>query len=546
MLKSGGSFETVIPSLVLLAGLILLNQFLNGFDVYMQEQQDRYFNGFFLRNVMAKCGRITPIHFEEYESLNHINKAKEGAQNVVLYIFVPIMLCTFYIPYFFSMGAYLFILEPILVIAILLIFIPSMLSQIVRTKVFTKLVDETTPISRKCDYYGQCLTRRELFKETRMLSAQRYFLQLFKSSLILINRKRWKAETKTQLWESGLSMITLLGYGGILFLLFRSVLSGNIQVGDFAAVLGSIGMLYRTMNEIVCGHFAGVSKNVGSVRNYFKFLDIPENNQPIMQLGEHKEITLNNVSFRYPDADEYTIKNINLTIKDGETVAFVGENGAGKSTLVRLIMGLYKPTAGQIQIGGINTTEIHPATLYQEASALFQKFQRYQFTVRDNIAISDVERPVDDKEILAAAAKSSVQIKEKVYPDGLDTMLSREFDGVDVSGGQWQRVAMARAFYRDCQLIFLDEPTASIDPIEEAHIYKKLNHISAGKTSIIVTHRLGATRIADRIIVLKNGGIVETGSHDALMTNCGIYAEMYNEQKKWYSQAENQEMSTSK
>jgi len=168
------------------------------------------------------------------------------------------------------------------------------------------------------------------------------------------------------------------------------------------------------------------------------------------------------------------------------------------------------------------------------SSGVFQKFQRYQFTLSDNISIADTSAAPDTVKIDSVIEKSDIDVGDN-YPDGINTMLSREFDGIDLSGGQWQRVALARGLYKDCRLIVLDEPTSAIDPIEETRLYRKFKEIAVGKTAIIVTHRLASTKIADRIVVMRDGRIDEIGTHEALMDAGGHYSVMYNSQAKWYA-----------
>lgn len=226
--------------------------------------------------------------------------------------------------------------------------------------------------------------------------------------------------------------------------------------------------MFALMEEIICRHIGEITQSLGTVRNFTRFLDIPERSGEDIEIDDIPDINLKDVSFVYPSSNKLTINNINLHVKSGETIAIVGENGAGKTTLVKLMTGLYLPTNGDIFIAGY------------------------------------------------------------------DTMLSREFDGIDLSGGQWQRIAIARGFYSKHSMIVLDEPTSAIDPVEESKIYNKFKEMSEGNTSIIVTHRLGSARIADRIIVMDKGKIIEFGTHDELIKNKGKYEETYEAQSKWY------------
>lgn len=224
-------------------------------------------------------------------------------------------------------------------------------------------------------------------------------------------------------------------------------------------------------------------------------------------------------------------------MRAGETIAIVGENGAGKSTLVKLMLGLYTPQEGKVRFGGVDTKEVSSSAIYRGVSAVFQKYQRYKMTLADNIRISDrqAEDELSTARLDMAAAKAELAVASDVYPQGYDTMLSREFDGVDLSGGQWQRLAIVRGFYRAHDVIVLDEPTAAIDPLEETRIYRTFTEMSQDKTAIIVTHRLGSAKIADRIIVMDGGKVCEVGTHDTLLRAGGKYAEMYRAQVQWYA-----------
>lgn len=275
-----------------------------------------------------------------------------------------------------------------------------------------------------------------------------------------------------------------------------------------------------------------MASNLGKAQNFIRFMELPERGGEEGTADFSEGIVLENVSFIYPNAECKSIDNVSFEIKAGETVAIVGENGAGKTTLIRLILGLYKPTEGVVRINGMDTSKVNSRSLFRNVSGVFQKYQRYLMTLEDNIRISDME---SSEEVSAAAEQADVEADGASFPDGYKTMLSREFDGVDLSGGQWQRIAIARGLYRVHDIIVLDEPTAAIDPLEESRIYKKFVEISRGKTAIIVTHRLGSTKIADRVIVMDKGRVAAIGTHDELMENCELYRTMYNSQAEWYS-----------
>ncbi len=273
---------------------------------------------------------------------------------------------------------------------------------------------------------------------------------------------------------------------------------------------------------------------MGTIKNYLSFMEIPERKGEETLIESDWDINLEGVAFSYPLSDHLAVKNVSFTIKNSETVAIVGENGSGKTTIVRLITGLYLPDEGMVLYGDEDIRNISVKSLFMKTSGVFQKFQKYQLTLRENVAISDVDKePVND-ELDRISAMSGLDVSDSSLERGYDTMLSREFDGVDLSGGQWQRIAIARGFYRSHDLIVLDEPTASIDPLEETKIYKRFAEISKDKTAIIVTHRLGSVKLADRIIVMDKGEVADIGSHTELISRCDKYRVMWDAQAQYY------------
>lgn len=515
-----------------LFGATVLCQALNGISNFMTNAMFTKISGRLGKLVNAKASRIDPVAFETTGMLDDINKAGEGKENSTGLVFTFLVIFLFYLPYFAFMGAYLFLLEPVLALSVVIIFLPVAASQVIRSSVFTKLADKSAPVRREYEYYEKCICDRDYFKETRLLGAFSYFRDLYRLALKLLNGEIWKAERKTGLLEIAMKLLTLVGYVGVLWLLVRALLRGSISIGAFAAVFSSIGMMIGIMEEIICQHIGSMTKNLGTVRNFLRFLDLPERGGADTAVAANAGFEFKDVTFRYPGAKEDSLRHVSLTVKPGETVAVVGENGAGKSTLVRLLTGLYLPSSGQVDIGGVDTRAVSPVSFYRGISGVFQKYQRYRMTLRDNIRISSMTG--DDGDVEKAAEKADLSLDTDSFPKRLDTMLSREFDGVDLSGGQWQRVAIARGFHRAHGIVVLDEPTAAIDPIEETNVYRKFAEISKGKTAVIVTHRLGSARIADRIIVMERGRVAEVGTHDELLAAGGVYAEMFGAQAKWY------------
>lgn len=539
--SGNGTINNTIMLALILGFVIIISQVLNGVHNFMYSVFSNKVSGHLYKRINEKSANIDPLVYEDTDLLDSINKAQKGVEGSTGLFIVLTTLVTFYLPYFLFMGVYLFNLDKILSLSLVLIFIPVALTQLIRVKVFDKLEDEIAPIRREYDYYERCIGDREYFKETRILGSFNYFKDLYKGSMNLLGQKAWKAEKKTGLMELGMKILTLVGYLGVLYLLFRSLFRGNITIGAFSAVFASIGMMIGVMEEIVCRHIGNLTKELGTVRNFIEFFHLPERGGEDVELSAEDGISLKNVNFIYPSAKDYSLKDICLEIKPKEIIAIVGGNGAGKSTLVRLITGLYLPTEGTVEFGGIDTRKISAKSMYKNTSGVFQKYQKYKMNLSENISISDMDNAAD--EILKMSSeKADLNIECETFPEGYDTMLSREFGGTDISGGQWQRVAIARGFYKSHNMIVLDEPTASIDPVEETKIYEKFASISKGKTSIIVTHRIGSAKIADRIVVMDEGRIAEIGNHEDLMNMGGIYAKMYEAQAQWYVRAEDEKI----
>ncbi|MEI6287325.1 MAG: ABC transporter ATP-binding protein [Bacillota bacterium] len=534
---SGSGVSGVVLAAFMMVLTIILCQVLNGFHNFLGNAYRLLLSGSMRGRINCKAARLSPILYENPDTLNLINQANEGANYAIDIFDASLSLTVFYLPYFVFMFIYLYLLEPVLAASLLLIFVPLALSQLVRHFAFAQLEDEIAPLRRENEYWRTCIGN----KETRLLGAFGYFRSLFSQSLQLLNAATWRAEKQSGLAELAMQTLTLCGYISVIWLFVDALLKGRISVGAFAAVFASIDLMFAIMHEVVCGRIGGLARCFGPARNFMKFLDLQERGG-ICQTKDTSGIRLKNVSFSYPNAAIDSLQNVDLEIARGEIIAVVGENGAGKSTLVKLALGLYEPTAGVVEQAGLDTRVADMSSLFTGVSAVFQNFQRYKMTLQENVTVSSPQAA--DRAIEPLLGKTGLSADDNVFPSGNATMLSREFDGVELSGGQWQRVAIARGLYRAHDIIVLDEPTAAIDPVEEANLYRQFAAIAAGKTAIIVTHRLGSAKIADRIIVLDGGRVIETGTHDELIARNGKYAEMYSAQAKWYVKDNEKERAT--
>ena len=296
----------------------------------------------------------------------------------------------------------------------------------------------------------------------------------------------------------------------------------------------------RTLS-LILGQLASLHFVSLHVKYFFDFLklELPHNANEIAENFQSEDTVtgyeFRSVSFKYPGADRPAIENVSFTIESGEKVAVVGRNGAGKSTLVKLMLRLYQPDAGVILLDGIPLQDYAIEDLRKKTSVVFQDFAKFYLSIRDNIALGDLSKGQNDW-IESAAKKAQVDDFANELPRGYDTLLGKHFDGgVELSGGQWQRISLARAFVRDADLIVLDEPSSALDPIAESHLYERFKDLTNDKSALFITHRLGSVRIADKIIVLSEGKIVGIGSHNELMAAEGDYAVLFRTQAENYA-----------
>ncbi len=472
------------------------------------------------------------IDFEYATELEQIHKAIRGSEGVFWVSTTILDILFFYVFYFVMMSWYLFSLAPILSISTVIIFIPNVIAKLLHMISFEHLENETAPVRRKMEYYENCIIGKEYLKETRLLGCGNYFFDGYKNMLKKLNQLTFSMQVRKENINFYINVLTVVAYGGIIGMLVHYVLKGTISVGAFAAVFASLREFYGFMDEVISERLAVATENMAAVKNYLEFVKGDKRECKQIELPEKFEIRLDSVCFAYPQPEmgkqKFVLSDINLRIPWGQTVALVGENGGGKSTLCHIIAGLYEPTRGMVSYGGVQRGD---GRIVKGISAVFQKFCRYNMTLGENIKISDFNNDIS-KDKLNQLCKEVGVVPEWV--GGIDGMLGREFGGKEVSGGQWQRIAIARGMYREKGLLILDEPTAAIDALEEKYIYEEFGKLCLNCTAIIVTHRLASAQIADRILVVKDGRIVQDGSHEELIAIEGEYKTMYELQRQWY------------
>ena len=333
------------------------------------------------------------------------------------------------------------------------------------------------------------------------------------------------------------AMTNCLCFGVVALNVFR----GNLQIGDYTLYTGALTTIASDVTSLISVS-ATVYEGTLFIDNLIAFMKEKQTVVPIVEIPEKvaknspHTIEFRNVSFAYPGTERMILKNINLKFRPGETVVLVGLNGAGKTTLIKLLTRLYDPTEGEIYLDGKDIKEYDLKELYSSFGIIFQDFGKYAVSVAENIHFGQITKEFDVAEIREAAKQSSVDEYIQRLPDGYETALMRIFDpkGTELSGGQWQKLAVARAFYSDSDILILDEPTASLDPIAEQEIFAQFDRLRKDKTTIFVSHRLSSATVATKIVVLEDGRVVEEGNHRELMNLGGKYYELFSTQAKRY------------
>ena len=490
-----------------------------------------------------KAARLEVIEFETLAAHERLELAQQGvdaAITMLLFFLFPVYQLIFSV----AAAGYLYSLSPLLALVVPLVFAPRIVSHLVRASRYYRLERKTVPLLREFEYLERCLVDREYFKETRVLGAGARLLQRYRAALARFSAERWREDLRVGGIDLGLNVVVLLGYGGSFLLAAWLLADGSIGVGGFAVVIYAVSRLLLTTEAVM--NMLGASSGASATASHLiEFLRLDEGRRQERQERQGRQgaggarpgpgsLAARGAAFTYPGGARPALRGVTLALDHGITLALVGVNGAGKTTLAKLLLGLYAPSEGQVIRAGVDTRQAAKEEVRADTSAVFQNFQRYQMTLRDNVVLADEAAAGDESQVRRALRDGGVPEELWHGPDGLDVMLSREFGNRDLSLGQWQRLAIARGLFRRRGTILLDEPTASIDPLEEQAVYERFMKIAAGRTAIIVTHRLASARLADRILVLDGGRIVEDGTHAELLARRGRYHRMFTAQAAWY------------
>lgn len=520
-------------------GLALLTGILTrGIDYSDQLLADRYTYHVSVR-VMQQAARLDLTTYENPEFYDRLERARVQATDRLALIqqmgrlFQQVILTLIW-------SAVLIYRSPLMIIPLFAGVLPAFFGETHFAFLGYAKNFRQTPAKRQMDYLRQVGGSKEAAKELKLFNLSEYLTNRFKALSKKIYDEDVALSRRKLIWGGLLSLISTCGYyGAYVFAIYEAITGHYPSVGAFTLVTLAIQQSSSNFQQAF-STASGIADQALFLTDLIAFFEM----KPTVQSKPNglpaprpiqKGFEFRNVSFAYPGTERRVLKNFNFSLRPGERIALIGENGQGKTTVVKLITRLYDPTEGQILLDGIDLRDYDLDDLHQEIGVIFQDFMRYEMTARENIAIGRVEIPHTQQEIESAAQKSlALGVIEKM-PRHYDQMLGRRFEGgVDLSGGEWQKIALARAYLRDAQLLVLDEPTAALDAKSELEVFERFAELTEGKMALLISHRFSTVRMADRIVVLEGGRLVEEGTHQQLMALGARYAEMFEMQAASY------------
>jgi ATP-binding cassette, subfamily B, bacterial len=438
-----------------------------------------------------------------------------------------------------SLSAGLIVFSPWLMVLLVAAVIPAFLGETHFTTLAYSVLYRWTPERRRLDYLRMLGASVQSAKEVKIFGLGRHLAQqYYQISEDIYNENKALAVHRAAV-GSGLNLISTGGYYGAYAVVLVRTLSGAISVGTFTFLTGAFSRS-RGYIERILSSFNDISEQAIFLKDLFEFFEMqPSIRSTPNAIPAPRPIRtgfeFRNVGFSYPGSERMVIQNINFKLHPAEKVALIGENGAGKTTLVKLLARLYDPTEGAIYLDGIDLREYEVEDLRREIGVIFQDYMRYDMFVRENIGFGKIESLGEQSRIELAAQKSLAEGVISRLPNGYHQMVGRRFEGgVDLSGGEWQKMALARAYMRDAQLLILDEPTATLDARAEYEVFERFADLTRGRMAVLISHRFSTVRMADRILVLAGGEIQEQGSHQQLISLGGRYAELFELQAAGY------------
>ncbi|MCY7487447.1 ABC transporter ATP-binding protein [Paenibacillus alvei] len=529
----------IIVDVVLICVLTLTNVIIIRCKEYIQHNLKRKLTENLEIDILTHIYKLPYIFFEEPSNHDKLDRSLTGLQNHCLSVFNTLLDILRFLLVLVSYMGLIFDQSLIMGTILLILFFPTFIMYSKENKAKYNLFVNQTQDERVASYLNSILKSKNTIKEVKIYTAINFFL----SKWVELYRKTSKNQLLLEKKYHILNIILYIINNSILYTFIGVTAylatTKDISIGIFVAMIQAIAQI-DTNTQSLARSFGSLTKEVLHAKFIFDFLGEKVENDSDCKVTKSRlienEIRLNNLCFSYPNKKQ-VLSNISLEIKKGEKIAIVGENGAGKTTLIKCILKLYPVEDGMVSFDGISINNIKDSFFYEKVSAVFQDYVQYQLTVKENIMFDDSDGNRDLRK--ASLIKTGLHDYVTQLPLGEDTLLGYQFaGGHELSIGQWQKLSLSRAFYKNSELIILDEPTASLDPFAEEMLFKTIDDLTKDKTTIFISHRLSSCRYADKIVVLDNGTLSEVGSHSELLCRDGLYKKMYATQENLFSRSE--------
>jgi ATP-binding cassette subfamily B protein len=531
------SFSLIWTYLGLEFGLAILSDVINRGITLLDSQLGDLFSNRTSVKLIRHAATLDLNQFEDSEFYDKLERARrQTTSRTVLMSQVLSQLQDMVTIAFFAAGLIAF--KPILILILLIAILPSFLGETHFSEAGYSLTRSWTPQRRELDYLRYIGASDESAKEVKIFGLQNFLAERFSRLADAYYHANRKLAIKRAFWGSALSVIGTAAYYGAYVFIAIDTVEGNISVGQLTFLAGSF-LQMRNMLQNIMNRFSQIAESALYLQDLFDFFELQPTIRTEGGLAVPNPIregfTFENVGFKYRNAENWSLRHLSFHLDAGEKLALVGENGAGKTTLVKLLARLYEPAEGRILLDGKDLRIYDLNDLRRNVSIIFQDYQKFQLEAGENIAVGDIQGLKDRPRIEDSAAKSLADTVINKLPGGYGQMLGRRFlGGVELSGGEWQKIALARAYMGDAQLMILDEPTSALDARAENEVFIRFAELMRGRTAVLISHRFSTVRMADRILFLENGGMIELGSHEELIALGGKYATLFGLQAKGY------------
>ena len=534
--------QWVVLVLVAQVALLIVGFLLSPLNQYFNAELGRRLSLQFRTRIYQKFNSLVGLsYFEDPQFQNSIQMTSVGAQMSPLQSLAAL---SSLIQGAITVIAFLGVLiafNPLLAVVVAGTTLPHAYVQIRFGRQRFGVAFRNSPKERQADYYGRILSIVTFAKEVRLFDLGEYFLKGFVQATRTIQDTQRAQQQREFRWQIPLVLLASTISSGAFVIVILQAFSGHLSLGDVILYTSAVT---STQGSLMGLAMAASQMNQSAMfyREYMTLLALPESlalpisPRPVPPLVTGISVT--NVSFRYSEQHPWVLRHLNLFLPVGKCLALVGLNGAGKTTLVKLLTRFYDPTEGQILWDGIDVREFDPQELRWHIGAILQDFARYELTVQQNIGLGNVEQIEQLPKVEQAARKAGIHDRLATFPQGYQSFLGRSLAtagvGIDLSGGEWQKIALSRVFMREAEVLILDEPTASLDAQAEYELYTHFRTLMRGRTCLLITHRFSTVRIADSIVVIENGEVTECGTHNELITHNGTYATLYTMQAEQY------------